>query len=155
MKKYIEFQEVGKETPYRVPAGFFEQVSEKTLLKAMQREHDRKRTLTLVRTFAVAASLAAMAFLGYLKFGPEKPDTNLSVKVEQPEPKQPVAQSSEIVQQASVTEINKTVPEKSIPKIKENENMNAVLADLSDDELAQLAAMYKSDPFISESTANQ
>ena len=155
MKKDIEFHEIGKETPYRVPAGFFEQVSERTLLKAMQREHDRKRTLTLVRTFAVAASLVALAFLGYLKFGAEAPELKLSAKVEQSAPRQQLEQSPEIVKQASVSEINKTVPEKSNPKIKETENMSDVLADMTDDELAQLDAMYKSDPFLSESTANQ
>ncbi len=155
MKKDTEFQEIGKETPYRVPAGFFEQVSEKTLLKAMQREHDRKRTLALVRSFAVAASLAALVFLGYLKFGPEKPDINLSVKVEHPETKQPVEQSLEIAKQPALAEIPNAVPEKSISKQEENEEMSDVLADLSDDDLAQLAAMYKSDPFLGESTTNQ
>ena len=155
MKKDIEFHEIGKETPYRVPEGFFDRISEKTLQNARKREQNRKKNLTLVRAFAVAASLVALAFLGYLKFGAEAPELKLSAKVEQSAPRQQLEQSPEIVKQASVSEINKTVPEKSNPKIKETENMSDVLADMTDDELAQLDAMYKSDPFLSESTANQ
>ena len=43
------------------------------------------------------------------------------------------------------------VPEKIIGEGNDNEEITDVLADLSDEELLQLAALYKADVFISES----
>lgn len=150
-----EFQEIGRTNYYKVPDGFFEQVSEKTLLKAKQRELVRRRKLVLFRTVAVAASLAAVFLLGY--FIPNngikqksKPIITANRLVDHQ-----IIQNNEINTQKTSPEIGKTVTElvplTTIDEATNPEEIDDVLADLSDDELLQLAAMFKTDPFISES----
>ena len=79
-----EFQKIGKKTPYNTPDGFFEQISEKTLQKAKQREKGRRSNLILWRTVAVAASLAALFLIGYLISDPVlKPESKLVLKEKQ------------------------------------------------------------------------
>jgi hypothetical protein len=130
-----------------VPSGFFEQISEKTLLKARQREQSRKRKLTLWRTMAVAASLVAFAFIGYLKFDIERPETKLIVQERYVET--PIAiQKQEILEPPVVSEKPAIVPEKEIPKVNEDEDISNILSDLTDEELLQLAAIVKTDPFM-------
>ena len=155
MNENNEFQEIGKNTPYKVPAGFFEQVSEKTVLKAKQRELRRRRKLVLLRNVSVAASLAAVFLLGYFI-----PDTDIKVESKQTvitnqSAERPIIQNTEITKQSTVTEIGKTVPEKvpdrTIAVETNSEEIDDVLADLSDDELLQLAAMFTTDPIVSES----
>lgn len=154
MEPTDEFRDFGKKLPYQEPAGFFEQLSEKTLQQAKLREQNRRKSLVLWRTFAVAASLSALAILGYYMLEPEKPVTNQIVQEQQPvEP--PQLKNQAIVKQPEVAEIKKVAPEKVLEKIEEKEinteELADVIAELSDEELMQLAAMYKADPFISES----
>jgi len=110
--------------------------------------------LVLWRTVAVAASLSALAFLGYFMFEPEKPELHQIVQEKQPVEQQ-IIQKQETPKQPEVAEIKKAIPEKApetiIAKENNTEEIGDVLADLSDEELLQLAAMYKADPFISES----
>ncbi len=154
MEPTDEFRDFGKKLPYQEPAGFFEQLSEKTLQQAKLREQNRRKSLVLWRTVAFAASLSVLAILGYYMFEPEKPVTSQIVQEQQPvEP--PQLKNQAIIKQPEVAEINKVAPEKVLEKIEEKEisteDIGDVLADLSDEELSQLAAMYKADPFISES----
>jgi len=154
MEPTDEFRDFGKKLPYQEPAGFFEQFSERTLQQAKLREQSRRKSLVLWRTVAVAASLSALAILSYYMFEPEKPVTSQIVQEQQPvEP--PQLKNQAIVKQPEVAEIKKVAPEKVLEKIEEKEinaeDIGDVLADLSDEELVQLAAMYKADPFISES----
>lgn len=155
MQEDIKFKEIGKKTPYKVPDGFFEQVSEKTLLKAKKREQNRRKNLVLWRTMAVVASLAAIFILGY--FIPRldlKPDSNRIAQDNQPSEQPMIQQKQQITIISSVAEKKKVVPEKVTEKpiIVENdtEDVSDVLAELSDEELLQLSVMYKTDPFIAE-----
>jgi len=154
MEPTDEFRDFGKKLPYQEPAGFFEQLSEKTLQQAKLREQSRRKSLVLWRTVAVAASLSALAFLGYFMFEPEKPELHQIVQEKQPVEQQ-IIQKQETPKQPEVAEIKKAIPEKApetiIAKENNTEEIGDVLADLSDEELLQLAAMYKADPFISES----
>lgn len=156
MQENNEFPGIGKKTPYKVSDGFFEQISEKTLLKAKQREQNRRKNLILWRTMAVAASMAAVFFLGYIISGPDiKQESNQLVQNNQPVEQQIIGQKQEIAKKPTVAEIRKVEPEKVTEKIiaemNDTEVIGDVLADLSDEELLQLAAMYKIDPFIGES----
>jgi hypothetical protein len=143
------FRDFGKKLPYKEPTGFFDQLSEKTLQEAKRREQRRRKKIVLWRTVAVAASLLALAFLGYFMFEPEMPVNNPIVR-EQQQLKNQVS-----IKQPEVLEITESVPEKTPDKIVAEENASEeigdVLADLTDEELAQLAAMYQADAFISES----
>lgn len=154
MEPIDEFRDFGKKLPYREPTGFFEQLSEKTLQQAKLGEQNRRKSFVLWRTVAVAASLSALALLGYFMFEPEKPELQQIVQ-EKHLVEQPKIKNQEIIKQPEVAEIKKAVPEKVPEKIVEKESnteeISDVLADLSDEELLQLAAMYKTDPFISES----
>ena len=66
-----EFKEIGRKSTYKVPDGFFEKVSEKTLLMAKQREQNHRNMIITLRTFAAAASLFAFALIGYFILKPE------------------------------------------------------------------------------------
>lgn len=154
MKEDMEFQEFGKKLPYKVPEDFFEKVSAKTLLEARKREQNSRQRVIVLRTFAVAASLAAVAFLGYLKFGTEKTQSiQTSEVVAAPLTEQPAAQIADTMRRSQDANENSRVAEAPITteKAKSDENLSDVLADMSDDELIQLAAIYKSDTFLNES----
>ena len=154
MEPIDEFRDFGKKLPYQEPTGFFEHLSEKTLQQAKRREQSRKKSLVLWRTIAVAASLSALAILGYYRFETEKPVINPIANEQQPVEQQSI-KNPEVEKQSEVAEMKKIVPEEVPEKIigegNDNEEITDVLADLSDEELLQLAALYKADVFISES----
>ncbi len=155
MNENIEFKEIEKKTSYKVPAGFFEQVSEKTLLKAKQRELQRGKKMVLWRTVAVAASLTAVFLLGYFMpdHGIKQKSKPIITAIQLDE--HPIIQNQEITKQTTVHEFGKTVAEqvsdRTIAEETNSEAIDDVLADLTDDELQQLAAMYTTDPIFSES----
>ena len=154
MEPTDEFRDFRKKLPYQEPTGFFDQFSEKTLQQAKRRDQSRRKSLVLWRTIAVAASLSALALLGFYLFEPEKPVNNQIVLEQQPV-EQPQIINQEKVKQPEVAEIQKVAPEKVsetiVTKETNAEEIGDVLADLSDEELLQLDAMFKADPFISES----
>lgn len=154
MKQQDEFPGIGKKLPYREPVDFFEGLSEKTLQQAKLREQLRRKSLVLWRTVVVAASVSGLALLGYFMPEPEKPEIQQIVQEKLPV-EQPQIINQEKAKHPEVAEIPKTatekVPETIDAKETAVEEIADVLADLSDEELLQLAAMYKADPFISES----
>jgi hypothetical protein len=154
MEPIDEFRDFGKKLPYREPTGFFDQISEKTLEHAKQREQSHRKIMVLWRTVAVAASLSALALLGYFMLEPEKTVKNPVVLDKQPIEQQFIPKQ-EIIKQPKVAEMKEAVPGKVPEKIDakeiDTEDIGDVLADLTDEELSQLEAMYKTDLFISES----
>lgn len=150
MKEDTEFQGIGKKTPYKVPDGFFERISEKTLRKAKQREQNSRKILIALRTFAVAASLSAIALLAYFMTGTEKIEIKQLVQNKQTEVKDTIRQTEAIAKKITIAEIKKEAPVKTTIKETKPEEITDVLSELSDDELLQLAAMYKSDLLIDE-----
>lgn len=151
MNEDIEFQKIGKRTPYQTPVVFFEQISEKTLLKAKQRETYRRKSIMLWRTAAVAASLSALALLGYFVLEPNRPETKLVVQEKQAVIQPITVQKPEVPEQSIVAEVKKAVPEKTFAAVEITEKVTDVISEMSDDELLKLAAIYKADPFIGES----
>lgn len=155
MKQLDEFPEIGKKLPYREPVDFFEGLSEKTLQQAKLREQNRRRNLILWRTLAAAASISALALLGYFMYEPELVVSPQIVQEKQPV-EIPFIKEPETAQQPEIgseikKEVTEKVPEKTVTEGNDTEEIGDVLADLSDEELQQLAAMYKADPFMSES----
>ncbi len=158
MNKENEFDSIGREFPLQVPAGFFENISERTLRLAKIRENQHhKRKIRLI-SISVAASVSAIFFLAYLfqvddikndtipysmnspKYliqPAENPDSlTLITLTEVPDPNQPLDQGSKTPQEQQ-TDI---VP------------ISDLLSQLTDEELHQLSMMYKNDLFISESS---
>lgn len=153
MKPSDEFPEVGKKLPYREPNDFFEGLSEKTLQLAKNREQNRRKTLILWKTLTVAASVSALALIGYYLTGPEKPVNSPIVQEKQPAEQhiitEPKIEKQTVVATETKNKESVKTPEKNIEKI-EYENVDTILTDLSDEDLQQLAAMYEADPFINE-----
>jgi hypothetical protein len=155
MKQLDEFPEIGKKLPYSEPVDFFEGLSEKTLHKAKLREQNRKKSLVLWRTLTVAASISALALIGYFMYEPELVVSPQIVQEKQPV-ERPIIKEPEIAKQPEIgmeikKEVSEKVQEKTVTEGNDTEEIGDVLADLSDEELQQLAAMYKADPFMSES----
>jgi len=156
MKVDNEFQKIGKRIPYEVPDGFFEKITEKTLQQAKLRDPKYRKSRILWRTMSVAASLAAALLLGYMILYPDiKSESNQLAIQSQPVGQQLNHKKQETTRQSTVTGINKTgseqVPENKTTAINQTEGLSAVLADLTDEELQQMATMLKTDPFINES----
>lgn len=141
MKEEDIFDKIGKETPYKVPDGFFEGISEKTLLKAKQIEKLHINRLIIRNTVIMVASLAAVLLVAIFNpwFG-LKPDL------------EPNVPSSQVKLQVNQLVENGTSPKEVVTYIvaakEESEDYSEILADLSDEELLQIEMIYKSDPFI-------
>ncbi|MBA4409169.1 MAG: hypothetical protein Q8S54_19255 [Bacteroidota bacterium] len=146
MKPIDEFQEVGKNLPYQTPDKFFDQLSEKILQKAKNREQSHKKMLILWRPVVAVASLVAMVFLGYLFYETGNEDLRI-VQENQGQTEQLIKQKSELSKGQAVEVIKKDLTEKSDSEARSTENMDDVLTDLTDEDLMQLAAMYETDPF--------
>lgn len=152
MEPIDEFKGIGKKMPYKAPDDFFERASLKTLQEAKRRERESRKTIYLWRSVAVAASLAAVGFLGYFMLNRDtKPEIQIVVQDSNPEVRPAI--EKEVVQPSADTLPVKELikPEKmetrSVTAEEPNENMDELLADLTDEELLQMAAMVKSDPF--------
>lgn len=155
MQEDNEFQEIGKRTSYKVPDGFFEMISERTLQKSKVREQNRRKNLILWRIVVAAASLVALVSLTYFITGTRLKSESEMISENTPRVEQQIArQQPEIVKQPEIAKIKKTSTEKRAAKIIaeeiSTEDIGDVLAELSDEELAQLETMYKTDPFINE-----
>ena len=98
---------------------------------------------------AAVASLVAMVFLGYLYFETGNKNTRI-VQDNRGQTEQLIKQKSELSKVQAVEVIKKDVTEKSGSEACSTENMDDVLADLTDEDLMQLAAMYETDPFTDE-----
>jgi anti-sigma-K factor RskA len=150
MEPKDEFRDIGKKLPYQEPKDFFDQISAKTLERAKQHKRGQQKRLIVWRSVALAASLVAVAFLGLLIHNTEKPAEIVTVKEIKPETTIISGQNQQIKELTIAEPVKKAVEKNPVPEMKSTENMNDVLVDLSDEELMQLAAMYKSDLFMEE-----
>jgi len=151
MEQPDEFPGIGKKLPYREPVDFFEELSKKTLEVAKQRSRTRTR-LIIWRSVAVAASLAAVVFLGFLV--QDKETAHRIAVVEQKTVETPVIKEEQqlVLEKPVVADVKNEQTEEGASMAVSDENVNDVLADLSDEELMELAAMFKADSFIEEVT---
>jgi hypothetical protein len=147
-----EFQLYGKEIPYKVPNDFFKTIPEKTLLLARERDKNRRKNRIIWSTVAVAASLAAVFALDFLvqedQMKPESVQTTLET---QTTPGSYLPFEQKIIHQSSGKETKEMIPVGApASRMSENELLSDVLADLTDEELQQMTAMIKTDPFTTE-----
>ena len=131
MKEEFNFKEVGKRTPYDVPMGFFEEVTQKTLELAKERDKKERhikirfRVAALVATAAAAViALALFTKLAQSEF--ESLEQTDSVKVKN---------SYGIAGKYSTTP---------------TENIDTLLNNMSDDEIKLLADLTMKDVFYNQ-----
>lgn len=160
MNQPDDFPGIGKRLPYQTPDGYFDGLPEQTLEIARQRSYNRNSLKIVWRTIAVAASVAAVVLLVLIVPDratiPQPVAENKSVEVEVP-----AVQEKPALEEPApvVTEKVNEKPEQATGNETENpaqneENVSDVLADLSDDELIQLASMMQADPFLEEAGNN-
>ena len=152
MTEKNDFFTCGKETPYEVPDGFFDSIAEKTLLLAKEKERLRGKNRILWQTVAAAASLAALFFIGYqTEFRHEAIVSKLIAQDSQlqtnPKPANEIETSIQITSIEHAKHETAKVP---VAKPAGTEAVSDVLAEFTDEELQQMAALYKSDPIIGE-----
>ena len=64
MKKDFDFDDIGKQTPYRVPDGFFEDMQRKVMVRSGAGRQRKSRIRLIVSSaIAVAAVLAGVLFI--------------------------------------------------------------------------------------------
>jgi hypothetical protein len=157
MESDKEFSHLGKDLPYQVPKGFFDQLAERTLLKAKQREEHRKKKGLRLMVLSVAASLTALIALSVLFREGDKQQSESALAdqqewvetpamvIHEPASEQPIVAESEAVYVEEPTV-------RPVDKPDDETELAGVLTDLTDEELLLLAMIYEADPFIEEST---
>ncbi len=151
MKTDIGFEGIGQKTTYKVPDGFFERISSETLMRAKQREQKRKANRVIWRTIAVAASLVAMVYFTYFRSEPLKSDQNQIVLDDQSKAKETVNPSETIPKSILVAESTNIAIHHKVRIENPVVELSTVLSEMTDEDLQQLATMYKNDLFLGES----
>jgi len=150
-----DFQNIGKKMPYKVPDGFFDRITEKTLEKAHDRENQRRRKVVLWRSLSVAASLITVVLAGILFFPavPEKTSgpvvQNVPAEIKKKNVSQEISTPVKSSLKADIKPAQAPV-EKPDSSAAESEAIDDVLASLPDEELLGWAVTIKNDMFIEE-----
>ncbi|GAA4300778.1 hypothetical protein [Nibribacter koreensis] len=173
MNEEFDLVNENKAMPYQVPAGFFEGITQATLQEAKRREAlttTKSKTIWGGYSWAVAASLALLLVAGYYLLKKPQPSPPALVRTEvKPAPAATPVERNEPVTSVSVTQekyvaVNKeeaktqakgqkqtraAVPDPT-PKPEKAESLDKFLAALTDQELAELAAMAASETYVYE-----
>ena len=151
METEFGFEEIGQKTTYKVPDGFFARVSSDTLIKARQREQFRKTNRLIWRTIVVAASLVTILYFSYFRSEPLKSGLNQIILGDHSEANQMDNPPETISNSILVAESTNLVLHKRLRIETPTVELNTVLSEMTDEELQQMAAMYKNDIFFGES----
>ncbi|HET9570843.1 MAG TPA: hypothetical protein VFP20_05500 [Bacteroidales bacterium] len=144
-----KFPKIGKELPYNVPNDFFDKLPEKTLQLAKIRMESNRRKNRTIRFFAVISAAAAIILL--LLVTPSRdmtPKNHLMAALKKNKTKTnekailPKALPKKSIQ---VKVVEKKLNKESATFSTQTESIDDILQGLSDDELAQLTAMYSSE----------
>lgn len=119
MKKEFDFDDIGKQTPYRTPEGFFEDVQRKVIERAEVRQQ-RKPRMKLI----ISAAVAMAAILTGLLFVPPLRQMNTTM---------PPSSSDALAVDKSIST---------------TEPVDKWIKELSDEELEELVSFSESDMFL-------
>jgi cell division protein FtsL len=145
-----EFEKFRNHNPYKVPDGFFGNITKQTLEKARQRERFSKiRKMRIV--FSAAASVIILVVVGSVIFNQTKKDTQTALV-------QPVTEEIilEEIQPEEIfvsdsDEISKHENMEAEPSENVSENLlDNLIAGLSDEDLQQLEAVIHEELLITE-----
>jgi len=144
------FQKIGKKMPYEIPEGFFDRVTNETLLKAREREKARKKRIFLLRHLAAAAIFTGIAVAGAIYLQPLKPEQPTHVTSNTSDIQYDKA-NIQYDTSSAIKKENKTSQQQEIRELLRNpdsaaaETMDIFLASISDEELLQWAIALKND----------
>jgi hypothetical protein len=149
-----EFEKFRNQNPYKVPDGFFENITKQTLEKAHQRKKRNKVRKMLV-VFSAAASVIILVAIGSVFFNQNKKSTETALV-------QPVTEEM-VFEEIQPEEIFMTdsveISENETMAIEPSENVSLqvsedllgnLIAGLSDEDLQQLEAVIKEELLITE-----
>jgi HPt (histidine-containing phosphotransfer) domain-containing protein len=178
MKDEFDLENSSKEMPYQVPAGFFDGITQATLQEAKRREAfsaPPQAKSSTWQMWSVAASIAVLLVAAYfLLKGPQTQQPELAqiekvqgpavvqdtttrvVPLPQPAtPQKPVKlQTTELAQTTHPKKKNS--PAASQKKVTQQpESLENLLAALSDEEVAELAALAETEAYVYEETLLQ
>lgn len=172
MKDEFNLDKIGRRTPYNVPAGFFETITQDTIAEAEKRANKTKNKVWLWQPITAAASVFLLLTVGYFLFTGEsqgneqiaKKETVITTEV-------PLATYPDsIAVAANRTKpriVDRNVPftldattkpsDKALTSTKAGqgvkpETLEELLETLSDDELMQLTALVESELYVYEQT---
>ncbi|MGE0019221.1 MAG: hypothetical protein AB7S72_06110 [Draconibacterium sp.] len=148
MNSEFDFDKIGKQTPYKVPAGFFDEITTRTLEKAKERERKSKirriyAAVSVAASLLIVVSFAIVLNVQQQKQQPENVVVADPVKTEKPVVDSVFAKSAEDV---------KTEEEAEKPVVEKPETIDNLLAEMTDEELGQLADDLNDELFVDELT---
>jgi len=149
-----EFEKFRNHNPYKVPDGFFENITKQTLEKARQRERFSKvRKMRIV--FSAAATLIILIAVGSVFFNQAKKGTETALV--QPVTEEMIfeeIQPEEIFKNDSVeiseNETMETEPSENVSLNVSENLLDNLIAGLSDEDLQQLEAVIQEELLITE-----
>lgn len=148
MNKDLEFEDIGKRTPYKVPDGFFDRITEMTLAEAKKREARlksarRKYWLTAISMTGVAALIVFGMFTD-LNSSVFNKNNNLDTLVS----------SASAVTGFSATNFDSVAGlntnELHPLKKEESSEIDKVISTMTDEEISLLADISSSDVFFDQ-----
>ena len=175
MKEEFDLDNLKREMPYQVPAGFFAGVTQATLQEAKRREAALNQPKPAPQfgwqVWSVAASIAVLLVAGYLlwkgpqpvspemaqqarpKLAPAVVKDTLTVAAPLPTIQEKQVARSTVKITPPETRKQETSPVTNQPvKVEKAENLENLLATLTDEEVAELAGFAASESFVYEET---
>lgn len=155
MEKEFDFSAFGKVNPYKVPDGFFDELPQQTLALAKKRAASHKRiTLIAVTSLSAAASVALFVALPFIANQTSPTNNRPTVYVNSPVVSEADSTQVTTVETPtdSITTVPKAVKTQSPAPVaaQKPENIDALLAELSMEELMQMADTGDDDNFIND-----
>lgn len=148
MNSEFDFDKIGKQTPYKVPEGFFDDITNRTLEKAKERER-KSKIRRIYAAFSVAASFLVVVSLAVLLNNRQANQQPEIVVVTEPVENKTPAIDSMV---SNKTEAVKTEKEVEEPLAEKPETIDNLLAEMTDEELGQLADNLNDELFVNELT---
>ena len=151
MNKEYDFEKIGKKTPYPVPDGFFDAITNQTLEKAKKRERQLK-TRKLIFAWSAAASVLVIVSIAILfstrsHYGEQ---SNLSV-IRPTETIIGIDSASKVENEIQAEQKNAdTKPEFEPVPGNSSETLDDLLAEMDETELLQMAELLSGELFIDE-----
>jgi hypothetical protein len=136
------FDEAGRQTPYTVPEGFFENMQQ-SVRERLRKKTRQRRLITLAAAMSLAAAMAGLVFL---PTGRQEIPVTAEKQLSAQQTEQPCRQVQQPVQQPLPTHL-RTTPRQTTQPAGQTSPDNWI-EELSDDELEAMASQADDDVFL-------